>query len=146
MPLMAMAIGAGVGLLKSETVDKNKEKRQRKLAAETQRLSPWTGMSAGPINEADPLGSMLAFGGTGAQMGAGIQQAGLNQKIAEQALAKGATSGGYQGGGSGAVMPPMMGAPGQNFSPAMEPGNQGAWWYDDPYGQNAWAGMRNYGG
>lgn len=68
MPTM-LAIGAGAGLLKSELVDKPKENYQRKLAAATQRYSPWTGLKAGPIELADPLGSALQYGTTGAQMG-----------------------------------------------------------------------------
>lgn len=61
-----MAAGAGVGLLKSELIDKKKEERDRQLAATTQRLSPWTGLKANPIKEADPFGSALqgaAFAG-----------------------------------------------------------------------------------
>ena len=71
MPITGLAIAAGIGLLKSQTVDKDREKRQRKLAAETQRYSPWTGLKAGPIQEADPFGSALQYGGAGAMMGAG---------------------------------------------------------------------------
>lgn len=71
MPITGLAIAAGIGLLKSQTVDKDKEKRQRKLAAATQRYSPWTGLQAGPIQEADPFGSALQYGAAGAQMGAG---------------------------------------------------------------------------
>lgn len=82
---------AAAGLLKSQTIDKDKEKRDRKLAAETQRLSPWTGLQAGPVKEADPMGSAIAFGATGAQIGGGMQQQEMNKKLAEQALARGAT-------------------------------------------------------
>lgn len=73
---------AGVGLLKAETVDKDKEDRQRKLAAETQRLSPWTGNKAGEIKEADPIGSALQYGATGAQLQQGYQNSQANQKLA----------------------------------------------------------------
>jgi hypothetical protein len=75
MPITALAIGAGVGLLKSQTVDKDKEKRQRALAAETQRYSPWTGLHADPIQQADPFGSALQFGATGAALGQNAQSA-----------------------------------------------------------------------
>lgn len=68
-PLALLAIGAAMGLAKNELVDKPKEKRQRKLAAETQRLSPWTGLQAGPIQEADAFGNALQYGTTGAMMG-----------------------------------------------------------------------------
>jgi hypothetical protein len=86
MPLTALAIGAGAGVLKSEIVDRPKEARQRKLAAETARYSPWTGMQPQGVQEADPLGSALAFGGAGSQLGAAMQQQALNQKIAEQMM------------------------------------------------------------
>ncbi len=75
MPIIALAIGAGAGILKSEVVDKPKEERQRKLAAATQRLNPWTGLKANPIQEADPFGSALKYGATGASMGSQIQGA-----------------------------------------------------------------------
>lgn len=81
MPFTALAIGAGVGLLKSELVDQPKEQRQRKLAGATQRYSPWTGLQAQPVQEADPLGSALQFGATGAQMGSSIQNAQAQDKL-----------------------------------------------------------------
>lgn len=71
MALTGLAIAAAIGLAKSEMVDKPKEDRQRKLAAETQRNSPWTGLKAGNIQEADPWGTAMQYGATGAQMGAG---------------------------------------------------------------------------
>jgi hypothetical protein len=62
-------------VLKSEAIDKPKEARQRKLAAATQRYSPWTGLKANPIQEADTFGSALQGGMAGAtfasQNGAG---------------------------------------------------------------------------
>ena len=61
-------------LFLSAIIDKPKEDRQRKLAAETQRYSPWTGLEAGSIQEADPFGTALQFGMTGASMGAGMQK------------------------------------------------------------------------
>jgi hypothetical protein len=85
MPIMALAIGAGAGLLKSELVDRPKEARQRKLAAETQRYSPWTGMQAGQVQEADPMGSALAFGAAGAQVQGGMAQQDINKKLADRA-------------------------------------------------------------
>ena len=70
LPLFALA--AAAGLVKGLTVDKEREDRQRKLAAETQRYSPWTHMQANPIQEADPLGSAIGFGTTGAMLGQSI--------------------------------------------------------------------------
>ncbi len=123
MPITALAIGAAVGLLKSQTVDAAKEKRDRKLAAETQRLSPWTGMTAAPIKEADPAGSALAFGGAAAQGYSGYKNDKLNAQMADKYL---------NGGGGGAPAPsPMMDAKDPN-----EP-----WWNG-----GSWGGVKNYGG
>jgi hypothetical protein len=93
MPILTPAILAGVGALggvaKSELIDRPKEKRDRKLQAETARYSPWTGLRAGAVNEADPLASALSFGTAGAQLGFGMQGAANNTKIAD-AIAGGA--------------------------------------------------------
>jgi hypothetical protein len=70
MPITGLALATIAGLAKSEIIDKPKAERQRKLAAETQRWSPWTGLKAGAIQEADPFGTALQFGSTGAMMGA----------------------------------------------------------------------------
>lgn len=72
MSWIAVAIGAGVGILKAEAVDKPKEDRQRKLAAETQRNAWLTGLTANPVQEADPLGSALQYGGAAGGMKQGI--------------------------------------------------------------------------
>lgn len=63
-----LAIGALVGVAKNQLVDVPREKKQRALAAATQRLSPWTGLQAQPIQQADLLGNALQFGSTGAGM------------------------------------------------------------------------------
>lgn len=93
-PLAMMGIGAGLGILKSQTIDKQKEKKARELAAATQRYAPWTGLKAGPIEEADALGSALKYGATGASMGAGIQEADLNEALAKR-LNSGGNVAGY---------------------------------------------------
>lgn len=85
-----MAIGAAAGLAKSELVDRPKEERQRKLAAATQRYSPWTGLQAQGVQEADPLGSSIAFGGAGYQMGLGAENQSVNRTIADSMVAKNA--------------------------------------------------------
>ena len=76
MPFGGLLTGglAGAGLLKGLTIDKAKEDRQRKLAAETARYSPWTNMVPGAVNEADPFGSALQGGFTGAALGQGISK------------------------------------------------------------------------
>lgn len=66
MSWVMVAVGVGTGVAKSELVDRPKEDRQRKLAAATQRYSPWTGLKAQPVQEADPFGSALQGGMAGA--------------------------------------------------------------------------------
>lgn len=56
-PLLALAGMKMIG-------DTGKESRQRKLASETQRYSPWTNLQANPIQEADPLGTAMQTYGT----------------------------------------------------------------------------------
>lgn len=80
MPWMGLAIGAGLGLLKSEMVDAPAAERQRKVQAATTRYSPWTHMQAAAPTEADPFSSALQFGATGASMGAGMKQADAQTK------------------------------------------------------------------
>ncbi len=76
---------AAAGLLKSQLVDKPREDRQRRLASETQRYSPWTHMQAQPIQEADPFGSALGFGSQGASLGMQMDSAdaarGMQEKM-----------------------------------------------------------------
>jgi hypothetical protein len=67
--MLPLLIGAGAGLLKSELIDRPQADRQRKLAATTAALSPWTGMTPEMPQEANPLGSMLQGGLAGAQIG-----------------------------------------------------------------------------
>ena len=137
MPLIALAIGAGVGLIKSEAIDRPREERQRKLKAETQRYSPWTGMQGGNIQEADPFGSALAFGSTGAQIQSGLAQQQINEKLADRALQAPMTTN-------------------YNFNPYSGPGSQFAFTQGyrsapspigpNPYGdQNMWLNMMNMG-
>lgn len=69
LPLWLL-LGAG-GLLKSAAIDAPRAKRQRILASQTDRYSPWTGMRGGAVEEADPIGSALNFGLTGAMIQGG---------------------------------------------------------------------------
>lgn len=107
MALTGLAIAAAIGLAKSELVDRPKEQRQRKLAGETQRLSPWTGLQAGQIQEADPIGTAMQFGATGAMMGQGYEASKLNEAAANRLNTGGALDGygknlyNYQPGGGG---------------------------------------------
>lgn len=81
-----VAVGMTVfGAVKSEAIDKPKEKRQRELAAKTQELSPWTGMKAGAIQEADTLGTAMQYGATGLSMDRQMKY----DEAMEQALKRG---------------------------------------------------------
>ena len=84
-PITLSAILAGVGLLKSQTIDKAAEDRQRKLRATEQALSPFTGLAAQTqVQEADPFGQSLAFGATGMSLGEQMQ----GSKQAQEAAAE----------------------------------------------------------
>lgn len=87
MPLIALAIGAGVGILKSEFVDRPREQRQRKTRAAEIRYSPWTGLTPSQqVQEADPLGSAMQFGSTGAMLGQSIESRDFNKNFNEKLL------------------------------------------------------------
>ena len=67
------AAGLLAGKMKNDRA-KAVESSDRKLAAETQRYSPWTGMTAGPIrNAGSGWGDMLGGATQGYSFGAGIQ-------------------------------------------------------------------------
>lgn len=84
-PLL-LALGAAAGLGKSIAIDAPRANRERKLAAETQRYSPWTGLKPGGISEPDPFGSALSFGLTGFQLDQGEKIGNLNQKLLQKAI------------------------------------------------------------
>jgi hypothetical protein len=83
---------AGLGLAKSELIDRPREERQRQQAANTMRYSPWTGMAPNAIQEADPLGSAMDAGLTGAMLSQNQQKldAGKAKDLAEIPLTGGA--------------------------------------------------------
>lgn len=87
--MMPFVIGAGLGMLKSELFDRPKEQRERNLQAATAALSPWTGMKAQPVKEADAMAAALQ-GGMAAQ---------------------GAFGGGAGGAAAGPMGMPMAGQP-----------------------------------
>lgn len=75
MALTGLAIGAAIGLAKNELVDQPAAAKQRELAAQTQRYSPWTGLQAQAPSSPNPFASMLQYGGAGAEMGANVKAA-----------------------------------------------------------------------
>lgn len=89
-PLLAAAIGAGglLGFMKNRRAQQI-EDSSRKLAAETARYSPWTGMTPGPIQHAgsmfgDVASGALSTGLTAHTLGAGGGGApGLGKDVAQ---------------------------------------------------------------
>lgn len=76
LPLVMLAMTAA-----KEISDKKKEDRDRWLAAQTQRFSPWTGNKAGPIEEANPVGTALQGYGTFQGMQQGEEDAAAQRKL-----------------------------------------------------------------
>lgn len=76
-PLAIMGIlGAGKYIS-----DVGKEGRQRKLASATQRYSPWTHLQAGPVDEADLVGTGMQSVGTGLAMEQSMANTDSNKKL-----------------------------------------------------------------
>lgn len=109
MALTGLAIAAAMALAKDQLVDQPAAKRKRKLVAETQRLSPWTGMKAEAPDDPNTLGSMMQWGATGAQMGAGYEQQqadnGFKQAMTDRLNSGGSVGGSGWGGGYGKSIP-----------------------------------------
>lgn len=82
-PVTMSLILGGTGLVKGMTVDKWKEDRDRWLASQTQRYSPWTGLRAGEIKEADPFGNTMQGAFSGMAQGQKMQEADAGQKLME---------------------------------------------------------------
>lgn len=82
LPLAAMAVMAGLGLLKSEAVDRPAERRKRALRAEEIRYSPYSGIKnfTDVGKEADPIGSVLGGAAQGAGLGQGFEKADQEEK------------------------------------------------------------------
>lgn len=119
---MTIGLMAGAGLLKSELVDRPREEEQRRRAAVTARWSPWTGMAPNAIQTADPLGSAMQAGLTGAMLSQGQQR--LDADIASQKAKDAAEL--SLAGGAGNVGPyktaeeyPLALAPMEQMQPAV---------------------------
>lgn len=68
-----LGIGAGVGLLKNELLDKPQAAIQNKLEAEKERYSPWTHQHGNNVAAPNPFDAALKYGATGALMARGIK-------------------------------------------------------------------------
>lgn len=140
MALTGLAIAAALALAKDQFIDQPAAKRKRKLAAETERNSPWTGQHAGPVDDPNTIGTMMQYGATGAQIGAGMEQsaadANMKNAMAERLNSGGglnATASGWGGASGKAVgdnalggqdMGAALGAQGKAFE-----ASQPAWFY-----------------
>jgi hypothetical protein len=113
MDPVTIGVMAGLGLAKSELVDRPREEEQRRRAAVTARWSPWTGMAPGAVQEANPLGSAMEAGLTGAALS---QQ---QQKLDNEALKNKPQL--SLAGGSGQTAPwQMMEMQNQSVDPMMQ--------------------------
>lgn len=75
-PLLAMAALSAAQYAEQQ----QQAKRDRKLAAKTQELSPWTGLQAGPVKDPSLVGTV----GSGLVQGYAMQQSGAAQDAAKQ--------------------------------------------------------------
>lgn len=113
-PVTLAAIMGGVQMLSGA----QKEKRDKTLAAATQRYSPWTGNKAGPIEYADPAATaMQTYGATLGMNQSAANQAGQQKLIDAQtkyfnSMAAGG-GGATPGVGTAAISPYAMGQ--QNY-------------------------------
>ena len=102
---VGLAAGAGGGLLMGKLKNdkaKQMENSDRNLAAETQRYSPWTGMHAGQIRNANSVGADLFGGALGGAM-TGMSLASAAKGMGGVAQAPGVATAG--GGGEAGVSP-----------------------------------------
>lgn len=84
---IGLLAGAGMGVLKGMG-DKKKEAADRKVAAETARWSPWTGMQPEQVQRADMMGSAMQGGLAGGAMGQGFAQTGAYEDYLAALTAK----------------------------------------------------------
>lgn len=70
MALTGLAIAAALAVAKDKMVDEPQYQKQKQLAANTQRLSPWTGLTAQNPKPPNWMGQAIQYGATGAAMGA----------------------------------------------------------------------------
>ena len=86
MDPVTIGVMAGLGLAKSELIDRPREERQRQQAANTMRYSPWTGMAPNAVQEADPFGSAIQGGLTGAMLSQNQQKLNTEKTLADAKL------------------------------------------------------------
>ena len=131
MALTGLAIAAALALAKDQFIDQPAAKRKRKLAAETERNSPWTGLHAGQVDDPNTIGTMMQFGATGAQIGQGWKNAKADNNLKDAMADRIKSPSGWYGSGAlndsplgGAEMSAKLGAQADSFSKS-----QPAWFY-----------------
>jgi hypothetical protein len=85
-------IGAGAGMAKHEFDDIPKEQSQMKLAAETEKYAPWTGLHGKMPERSSGIGSALQGGTTGLMLGQGLSSAGLLSNAPKALASAGAST------------------------------------------------------
>lgn len=114
------------GLTAAKMVGDNwKEDRSRWLASQTQRYSPWTGLKAGAVDEADPIGTAMQGGTSALAMNQNMEaaaKAGELQDAQIKYLNRGAPGTGYIG-----MESPQKGMFGAPTGPTVS-GGKGPWW------------------
>lgn len=88
MAFAGLAIAAALALAKDKLIDQPAADRKRKLAATTERLSPWTGMHAAPVNDPNAIGDMMSAGATGAMIGQGVANSNAQNAYLDKAATK----------------------------------------------------------
>lgn len=76
-------IGAGLGLLKNELVDKPREQEEQERADKIRRWSAWTGLKAEPVTRASAFNNMMQGAMTGGMFNQSLENAETNKKISE---------------------------------------------------------------
>lgn len=144
---LSLLAGGGLGLAKGFLVDMPAADRQRKVAATEARYSPWTGIQPQQVQEANPMGSAMQGGMTGAMVGQGIQQTNnMNSLMASQKGLMDAQTAALQGGQGSAALaaqgPTYLTSPGAvQYAPGQGMGMIRA--APPTYGQSSyWLAMR----
>lgn len=86
---LPLLIGAGLGAVKHFASDQPAAAAKRKLAAETTRYSPYTGMVGEMPQDPNLMGSLFQGGLTGAAFGQGLNSGGVPTEVANPAAAHG---------------------------------------------------------
>lgn len=142
LPVLAgmAALGLARGMM-----DQKRASKERKQEAEIARYSPWTGMQAQRVKDADILGSTMQGAMGGAMIGQAMGGGGGGAAAAATPAAGGAADAGGMGLTGGGAPPPLdpSAAGAYQATPAagaMQGGN-----FQNYYGQqmtSPWLGMR----